>query len=336
MQQEEASQNDVSPGVWDSTPEEGDAPLPVDQPVPGSAAEMKRQLRHAGLLGRETSALYDEWLKRAVARGVSVEEIRKIAREQGIKPAEFELIRDWKVFVDPDGKLFFLVPPGTSSADAREATLLTYILNCGTDYAAADDLVDTDGDGRPDSRSPQNQGGTFNDFTETPYSAAEVVRIAARQDSNWWSYRLGVPLIHSLGGALVTTPNGMLMELGGTGPVSIMSQGGGTTYGDIFMVNIDDPDDPVVTIKSIVESGSAAEVYADGTWSLGNSIDLDRLLHHEERHSQQWARAGFRNFVAGYLAQVVRAGFLPGGKPYDPARIPYERDAGLHDGGYRG
>src|ERR1700739_5127292 len=114
---------------------------------------------------------------------------------------------------DPGGKSYFPLPPGTGGHDAREATLMTYIVNAGTDY------------GRP---------GTWPaDFPETPYSAAEVARIIKRQKANSWSYSRDVPLVARNGGRLATTPNGMLMGLGGNWIQRQFSQRGGTNWRDL-------------------------------------------------------------------------------------------------------
>jgi hypothetical protein len=118
----------------------------------------------------------------------------------------------------------------------------------------------------------------------------------------------------------------MLMGLGGNGLQDLFSEGGGTTWGDIFMVNIDDPDDPAQQLRQIVRSGEAWYPAPDGNGRQGN-LDLDRLLHHEERHSQQWAEKGYPTMLKEYGWEWLRekAGY--------PNRL--EEDAGLSDGGYR-
>ena len=65
---------------------------------------------------------------------------------------------------------------------------------------------------------------------------------------------------------------------------------------------------------------------------LRANLDLDRLLHHEERHSQQWARAGHAWFIAQYGFEALGgeclnrfeedAGFSDGGYDCDPAPVP--------------
>ncbi|MDR2895199.1 MAG: WXG100 family type VII secretion target [Propionibacteriaceae bacterium] len=295
--------------------------------VPGSSEDMEKQLRDAGLLNDQTNALFNQWLDNAARHGVSTEEILNIAKEFNITPTDFEFMADWTVFTDPDGKSFFLLPDGASGEDAKKAVLMTYILNGGTDYGVADDLVDLDGDDHADEKSLQNQGRTSNDFQETPYSATEAHRIETRQSANSWTYDQDVPFAQRQGTPLVTTPNGMIMGLGGDGVIDSFSLKGGTTWGDIFMMNIDDISDPTAAMKSVIENGSQAGTYDDGSLYLGNDLDLDRLLHHEEIHSQQWADDGYFGFGAGYVGQAIWA-------LGDGSKIRYEQEAGLADGGY--
>jgi hypothetical protein len=57
-------------------------------------------------------------------------------------------------------------------------------------------------------------------------------------------------------------------------------------------------------------------------------LDLDRVLHHEERHAAQWANRGYLGMLAAYGRELVRE-FAFG------AVNRFEEDAGLADGGYR-
>ncbi|HWT50075.1 MAG TPA: hypothetical protein VN255_16415, partial [Mycobacterium sp.] len=118
------------------------------------------------------------------------------------------------------------------------------------------------------------------------------------------------------GGRLVTTPNGMLMGLGGNWIQRQFSRRGGTTWGDIFMIKMRYPTDPAERLRGIVRSGH-----------VGN-LDLDRLLHHEERHCQQWAAKGYAGMLRDYGRELVRE--LVFG---ETNRL--EEDAGLSDAGYR-
>jgi hypothetical protein len=54
---------------------------------------------------------------------------------------------------------------------------------------------------------------------------------------------------------------------------------------------------------------------------------LDRVLHHEELHSQQWAAKGHAGMITAYIWEVVRD------KVFGKSNR-LEEDAGLCDGGY--
>jgi hypothetical protein len=238
--------------------------------------------------------LHQTWLENAARRGVSAE-ADEIAGWHGITPGSFTVLESCEKISDPHGKSFFLLPRGIAGDGARDAVLLTYVFNAGTGYGKT--------------------AGVPNDFPETPYSSAEVRRIIDRQQANRWSYRRDVGFVHRNGGRLVTTPNGMLMGLGGNRMLGVFSQRGGTAWGDIFLMNIDRVAEPAEQLRRIVRSGHA--------WSSGrdrvpfaSGLDLDRLLHHEERHSAQWAAKGYLGTVFGKTNGL-------------------EEDAGLSDGGYR-
>ena len=239
----------------------------------------------------------EAWLENARRRDVPADVPAEIARRHAITPQSFAILGQAEEIKDPHGKSFFLLPPGIGGADARRATLMTYVLNAGTDYGTA-------------GRRPT-------DFAPTPYSAAEVARIIKRQKANRWSYTRDVRFVHRNGGRLVTTPNGILMGLGGNWLQRQFSRRGGTTWGDIFMVNGGRPGDPAERLRRIVRSGLAH----DGP-------DLDRVLHHEERHCRQWAARGYAGMLGGYGWELVRE--LAFGKTN---RL--EENAGLSDGGYR-
>ena len=120
----------------------------------------------------------------------------------------------------------------------------------------------------------------------------------------------------------MTTPNGMLMGLGGSPLLDVSSQQGGTTYGDIFMLNIDDPpEDAAQELRKVAMSGVTWGENDNGTYR--GQLDLDRLLHHEEIHSQQWARETPAIFVPRYIGERLTDG------------TQTEEGAGLSDGGYR-
>ena len=247
----------------------------------------------------EAQGYFKKWLGNAERRGVPSDVVAEIARRHAITPESFAILEETEEIRDPHGKSFFLLAPGTNGDDARKATLMTYVLNAGTDYGKA-------------GRRPA-------DFAETPYSAAEITRIINRQKANRWSYSRDVRFVHRNGGRLVTTPNGILMGLGGNRMQRQFSQRGGTTWGDIFMVNMDMDKvaDPAEQLHQIVRSGHA--------W---HKLDLDRVLHHEERHCQQWAAKGYTGMLRDYSRELFRELVFR-----KTNRL--EEDAGLSDGGYK-
>jgi hypothetical protein len=260
------------------------------------------QLRQAGLLsGASPDGYYAEWLENAERQGVEPGVLVQIAEQQGITPEDFEILEGLEEVTDPDGKSYFILPEHYSGSDARKAVLMTYILNAGTDYGDTADV---------------------NDYPETPYSAAEVQRIVERQEKNKWSYDDYVSADDDDTGLLATTPNGILMGIGGKG-----AHQGGTTYGDLFLINVDTEDPDV--LRNAIRNGEAIYQFDDG--SIGRStehLDLDRLLHHEEIHSQQWAAEGITEFMVNYAseASLEWLGIID--------HNSYEEDAGLSDGGY--
>ena len=251
----------------------------------------------------------------AEQRGVS-ERVAQIVAERGVTGESFAVLEGLVEFQDPDGKSFFLLPQVIEAEDAMRAVLMTYVFNAGTDYGTADGPANHRYD-----RSPSS-----NDFEETPYGSAEVARIAERQWRNRWSYGDDLDFLARRGGRFVTTPNGMLMGLGGSRFQRVFSQCGGTTWGDIFLLNIDRPTDPAAVLRNVVEGGSQPLTqHPEG--ATNNWLDLDRLLHHEEIHARQWADKGYLGFIASYVSDLARHGRT--GKDHRT-----EQEAGLHDGGY--
>lgn len=237
------------------------------------------------------------WLANIDRRGVAPQAVTEIVRGQGITRDSFRALDAMEQITDPDGKSFFVIPRTARADDARRAALLTYLLNAGTGY------------GRPGARS---------DFPETPYSAAEVRRIIDRQRANRWSYA-AVRSICNTGGCVATTPNGVLMVLGGNRIHGSFSHRGGTMWGDLFLVNTQQRvSEPARRLREIVESGRLGR----------GGPGLDALLHHEEIHAQQWAALGPIRMPARYLAEEAKARVLGGINSF-------EKDAGLRDGGYR-
>ncbi|MEZ0364338.1 hypothetical protein ACAG26_11645 [Mycobacterium sp. pUA109] len=262
----------------------------------------ERALRGARLLsGPSPRGHYGTWLANAERRGVAPDVVVDIARRHRIGPDSFAVLAGMAVVTDPDSKSYFVIPPGTDGDDARRAVWLTYLLNAGTGYAKA----------------------AVRDFPETPYAVAEARRISDRQRANRWSYRV----IARTGASLVATPAGILMGIGGTRVQGLFSRQGGTTWGDVFLLNIGPGADPARLLRDVVESGVVWYHGGDGQPHPGR-LDLDRLLHHEERHCRQWAALGPLRMSAAYLAAEARARMFGG-------MNRFECDAGLGDGGYR-
>jgi hypothetical protein len=252
---------------------------------------------------------HDTWLRNAERRNVPRRVVVEIAARNGLTPDSFRVLRTMEEIHDPDGKSFFLIPRGTAGADVRRAALLTYVLNAGTDYGTS---------------------GRLADFPAVAYSAGEVARIAARQRANAWTYTRDVRFVDRNGGRLVATPNGMLMGAGGNRVQGLFSQRGGTTWGDMFMVNMGFRmgllANPADLLRRIVLSGHAW--YLHGDEPRESTLDLDRLLHHEERHCRQWAHKGYTGMIRDYGRELFREVVFRRAN-----RL--EEDAGLSDGGYR-
>ncbi|WP_051288788.1 WXG100 family type VII secretion target [Mycobacterium sp. URHD0025] len=236
-----------------------------------------------------------------VADGGSVSLGRMLKLYLYMNPTQWFKIEAMRIEVENhprDDTDYFMLPEKVNAEQARQAALMTYIFNAGTGYGSS-------------------RGNINNDFAETPYSAAEVQRIKDRQAANSWSYDL---LEHATG-RFAATPNGMLMGVGG-GPIQqTVSQQAGTCVGDIFAVNMDHPPHgPAQELRNLIQSGTSTWQADDGTLRQGN--DIDRILHHEERHSQQWAHEGRANFLRQYFW------------PTDADPNPFESNAGGSDGGY--
>ncbi|OBJ72324.1 hypothetical protein [Mycobacterium sp. 1274756.6] len=242
--------------------------------------------------------LHARWLDNAERGGLTGEDIEQVTRA-GIAPASFHALAGLAEITDPHGKSYFLIPPGAPAVRVRAAVLMAAVFNAGSGY----------------------RGG---DFAATGYGPAEVQRIRARQFANAWSYRRASAI--AAAGALAATPHGILMGLGGSRAHRLASRRGGTTYGDVFLINLPTGNDPVALLTAIIESG-VGWYLDDGTPRPGR-LPLERLLHHEERHARQWAALGPLRMSLGYLAAEARAVWT--GEPNT-----FEAAAGLADGGYR-
>jgi hypothetical protein len=241
---------------------------------------------------------HEVWKQNARARQVGVAETAGIGRRFGITSEAFRVLDGLTSWRDRRGKVYFLLPRRITAAQARRIVLLTYVLNAGTDYVLAADLRGVE--------CPYVVGAA--------YSTDEVQRIIDRQAANAWSYRLLLPATQRCGGVVVATPNGILMAQGAAPPVGWLSQAGGTTYGDLFIINQDHPKTALADLQTLIESG---------VWGR---LTLDRLLHHEELHSQQWAHNGFWRFATSYTGHQIIG--------HRGRTNPWEQQAGLSDGGY--
>ena len=312
---------------------------PSDLIAPMTVADINAALSAAGLLPASTNELWDDWEANLTAAGIPVSEVVKIVREQHLTPDSFNVLANLGTKKDPDGKTFFVLPVPVDAGTAEQIVLMGYIYNARTDYAKADksanDKIDT--------------SITADSYPETPYSAAEIARIQQRIAANSASYSDLLQTVQNSGGQVVATPNGMMMGIAmGEQPgdsvgermakreILMLSQGGGTTYGDMFIVNIDNSQDPLTTLMNIISNGASpltsdptgnttAKYQGIGPDGQVGTIDLDRILHHEEIHSQQWAATGWK-FAPKYLFQSVT------GKADE--KNTYEQQAGLADGGY--
>ncbi|MFT3901159.1 MAG: hypothetical protein QM728_13075 [Gordonia sp. (in: high G+C Gram-positive bacteria)] len=202
--------------------------------------------------------------------------------------------------LDPEGKSYFLVPRDMGGPDLRRAVLDTYVANAGGGYP----------------------GG---DFPVTPFSPDEIARVEARQTANRWTYNRVAGWAMAHGAALATTPNGMLMGMGGNPLARAWSQQGGTTWGDLFLINVGRGVDPTDALTATIVGG--APVYRRKATLYRGDLPLDLLLHHEEIHARQWARYGRARFAAAYLREQARAARTG-------TANRYEVEAGLADGGY--
>lgn len=288
-------------------PEERELEVGDDPGEPGydPIIEYEDALHDAGLLDGPSSGMYREWLQNAADNDVPPETIVEIARQQNITPSSFDVLKGLERVTNKNDETnpkddtdFFMLPQNVTAEQARQAALMTYIFNAGTGYGSS-------------------KGSADNDFAETPYSAAEVQRIKDRQEANSWSYDL---LEHATG-SFAATPNGMVMGVGGELIQQTISQEAGTCVGDVFAVNIDHPPKGAAEeLRQIILSGTSTWQSEDGQLQRGN--DLDRILHHEERHSQQWAAEGRVDFLRKYFW------------PTDANPNPFETNAGGSDGGY--
>jgi hypothetical protein len=172
-----------------------------------------------------------------------------------------------------------------------------------------------------------------------------------RRDANSWTYDEDVDLVLDSGGAIVASPQGILMAAPGPetpvklgnlpivvdipNPAELLSFSGGTAWGDMYVINgsFDSDPTPEEVLRAAVESNDPPPG--------SGAPSLDRLLRHESVHSQQWADLGHPGFLVAYFAEFVDWRWSPW-PPFwvpdvhgDPCRNHFEEEAGFEDGGYR-
>lgn len=248
-------------------------------------SESVELLRAAGLLDDAPGERYREWVSWTLKSGLSPDEVVSRARQEGVTAAAFDVLAGRTSWRAPDGRAYVRIEDGR---DALEIVRATELLNGG----------------RPSTSD-------------------------RRHDGNRWSYQglggltdgdAGLVLRH--GGALAATPEGTMIAapgdraLGMRNAVGWFAARGGTTWGDMYVVNgsFAAPDD--VLRRSV----------ATGMPPPGSGApSLERLLRHERVHSEQWARYGYVRFIWKYLIAH---------NPNDACTHPLEQEAGLEDAGY--
>ncbi|MDR1824422.1 MAG: hypothetical protein LBR27_03700 [Bifidobacteriaceae bacterium] len=269
-----------------------------------------------------------------------------LAQAHGIKPEHFRALAGLERFTDPAGQAYYLLPGGIGQAGAQRLVLLAYLDGLGRlDATVPDGAV-------PDGAVPGGvvaggvvpggvvpSGVVAGDVVAggvvagdvvpggvVPDAVADFERITLRQRANRWSYGLALRLVQRHGGALVTTPNGLLMGLGGGRLARWAARQGGTTYGDVFLLHLGRPADAAAVLGGVIGSGRTAHLDGAGRVKTGR-LALARLLAHEERHARQWAELGRVRFALSYLWQEATG--------RHGRRNKWERAAGLADGGYQ-
>lgn len=172
-----------------------------------------------------------------------------------------------------------------------------------------------------------------------------------RRDANSWTYDDDVDLVLGSGGAIVASPQGILMAAPGPetpvqignlpivvdipNPAELLSFSGGTAWGDMYVINGSFDSDP--TPEEVLQEAVESNDPPPGS----GAPSLDRLLRHESVHSQQWADLGNPGFLIAYFAEFVDWHASPW-PPFwvpdvhgDPCRNRFEEEAGFSDGGYQ-
>lgn len=249
-------------------------------------AESIEELREAGILDGYVTTRHREWISWTLKSGLTPGDMVERARQEGVDQDTFEALDGATIWRTPEGRPYVRIE---DASDARQLVRLTELLNGGA-----------------------------------PSTTDE------RRDANSWSYSsmFGINdgdagLVLRNGGALVATPEGIAMAAPGPehldvipNTVDVFAARGGTTWGEIFVVN-GSYEDPASVLEDTI---------ADGVPPPGSGApSLERLLRHERVHSEQWARLGYSRFIWEYLTNG----------PSNPCEHPLEIEAGLEDGGYQ-
>lgn len=243
-------------------------------------------LTRSGLLHGEPDPLYLEWILWTLQSGVAPTDLPSRARQENVRTDTFDLLRPATIWRMPDGRPFARIPEART---ARDLVRLVELLNGGRPSIT-------------DGRRTRNRW-SYSSFLGWRYGDVELVLDKAEE--------------------LVATPEGTMMAAVGRKiwraiptPADVFSARGGTTWGEMYVLN-GSFGSPADVLRTSIESGR--------TPPGAGAPSLARLLRHERVHSEQWARFGYRRFIVEYLRHSA--------KP--PCRQPLEREAGLEDGGYR-
>lgn len=173
---------------------------------------------------------------------------------------------------------------------------------------------------------------------------------ADRREANSWTYDDDVDLVLNSGGAIVSSPEGILMTAPGPSspvrvgniplpieipnPADLLAFSGGTAWGDMYVINGSFDNDP--TPEEVLQEAVENNAPPPGS----GAPSLDRLLRHEAVHSDQWAEHGHPGFLLEYFGEHIEWVWTPR-PPFrvpvidtDPCNNRLEEEAGFADGGY--
>lgn len=267
-------------------------------------------LHENDVLLQPPSVFTREWIMNAQSNGHSGSLLLDHARTHDVNDTTFGVLTAHEQVRDPTGRAYFVV---TERAGIERIQFLTELLAGGSPVDSA---------WRRDANawsygSPRSTG--MRALNWIARGTAEIdAPITARK-------------IFETGGAIVTTPEGILMAAPGpdfhpvVGPftwlpnyASVFAMRGGTMYGEVFILNTQS-EDPARTLRDRIESSA---VHPSG------ELQLERTLRHERVHAEQWANHGLFQYPVLYLAFEAQVGLG------QLCHNPFEVAAGLEDGGY--